>query len=510
MSEIGLAQQRLFDNDASSAAQRLPSTATFYPSEISQPGSFPTMQQYQYQMFDGTGPNGFAYNVAPQEAPYEATQLLAPAQLPAYDYSTPAASNHVGSPFEGLEISAPNHLPANLTVNVVKKGSQRSKSMQSMTYSPHDTEPLSSMTSPRLNRAKSDNEKSGLISPQHSPASTHDELAMPAVTVEVSTVKKKRGRPKKQSLPADDDEDDELALVQESRPDQDELCEKQRSERPARAEVVILKGDFSGITSSSENAIAVANADDVAHFPSVAANQKETSGTPETGNTNAREPKKKKVRRSKTASEVIPKTRPSDIDSEVVWVDPRPYRVDEGHSESNRKPDVKFTLLDPKSAEAPHPDPATSTEEQPQPIKVDEPPAPKKRGRKRKKTDQTADTSAPEEAKPQADILADVQASASNIPPAEHAEPSADTKANQNSEMSENKVPAGADSSTTCKDQSEPLPKTPQKLDDSMTSTSTRKGLGKHSPISSTGKVPYRVGLSRRARIAPLLKIVRK
>lgn len=47
-------------------------------------------------------------------------------------------------------------------------------------------------------------------------------------------------------------------------------------------------------------------------------------------------------------------------------------------------------------------------------------------------------------------------------------------------------------------------PETPRKAD-----TPTQKGPDKHSPISS-GKVAYRVGLSKRARIAPLLRIVRK
>lgn len=49
-----------------------------------------------------------------------------------------------------------------------------------------------------------------------------------------------------------------------------------------------------------------------------------------------------------------------------------------------------------------------------------------------------------------------------------------------------------------------PVPETPRKI-----TTSTQKGPDKHSPISS-GKVAYRVGLSKRARIAPLLRIVRK
>lgn len=46
----------------------------------------------------------------------------------------------------------------------------------------------------------------------------------------------------------------------------------------------------------------------------------------------------------------------------------------------------------------------------------------------------------------------------------------------------------------------DPPPQTPQKIS---------KGPDKHSPLNS-GKVPYRVGLSKRARIEPLLRIVRK
>ncbi|MCJ1395551.1 hypothetical protein MMC18_008437 [Xylographa bjoerkii] len=49
--------------------------------------------------------------------------------------------------------------------------------------------------------------------------------------------------------------------------------------------------------------------------------------------------------------------------------------------------------------------------------------------------------------------------------------------------------------------QSRPPPETPKKT--------IHKGPGKHSPLN-TGKVPYRVGLSKRARIEPLLRVVRK
>lgn len=46
--------------------------------------------------------------------------------------------------------------------------------------------------------------------------------------------------------------------------------------------------------------------------------------------------------------------------------------------------------------------------------------------------------------------------------------------------------------------------------DTSTKSNNDNKGPSKHSPIASTSKVPYRVGLSRRAQIAPLLKVIRK
>ena len=52
-------------------------------------------------------------------------------------------------------------------------------------------------------------------------------------------------------------------------------------------------------------------------------------------------------------------------------------------------------------------------------------------------------------------------------------------------------------------------PQTPQKSSSTTTTTTTAKGPDKHSPLNS-GKVAYRVGLSKRARIEPLLRMVRK
>ena len=63
---------------------------------------------------------------------------------------------------------------------------------------------------------------------------------------------------------------------------------------------------------------------------------------------------------------------------------------------------------------------------------------------------------------------------------------------------------AARPSSTTSPLKANPPPETPRK-----STTPSLKGPDKHSPISS-GKVAFRVGLSKRARIAPLLRIVRK
>ena len=65
------------------------------------------------------------------------------------------------------------------------------------------------------------------------------------------------------------------------------------------------------------------------------------------------------------------------------------------------------------------------------------------------------------------------------------------------------KSPDGADKSPSPTNPTSAPPETPHKA------AAPQKGPDKHSPISS-GKVAYRVGLSKRARIEPLLRIVRK
>ncbi|KAJ5313407.1 uncharacterized protein N7443_000291 [Penicillium atrosanguineum] len=464
MTEIGLAQQRLFDDEASSLAQRLPSTATPYSSEISQPGSFPTMPIYQYQQTNEVT-NIESKPIKKVVYPsYEATQLVPSIQAHGHEYSTPVASTTVDSPLGeyGETISYPStiHITQNSRAHPPQKDTGRSKSLQSQPYSPHDTEPMSSVASPGVSRAKSDNARSGLMSPRYSEADTHDELSLPAVTVEVTTVKK-RGPPKKQSMPENDD-DDELAMVEsgsiKSKP------EKRKPGRPSKAatsgETTTNKKEVVGAEPPRANRVTILKVK--APLPP---DGKET---------------KKKVKRSKTADSVMQKTRAADDD--VIWVDPRPIQTDANNTST------KTTIPEPIKGNAPQSTKNPSMEEKAQSKQSEEQPAPKKRGRKRKTTsEQPID----------AEALKENQAPE---PPVPAPEATSDIPVEKPTVPSTDQTPV----LETLNEPTNPLPQTPQP------DMKTRKTPGAHSPISSTGKVPYRVGLSKRARIAPLLKVVRK
>ncbi|KAJ5127905.1 hypothetical protein N7448_008684 [Penicillium atrosanguineum] len=448
MTEIGLAQQRLFDDEASSLAQRLPSTATPYSSEISQPGSFPTMPIYQYQQTNEVT-NIESKPIKKVVYPsYEATQLVPSIQAHGHEYSTPVASTTVDSPLGeyGETISYPStiHITQNSRAHPPQKDTGRSKSLQSQPYSPHDTEPMSSVASPGVSRAKSDNARSGLMSPRYSEADTHDELSLPAVTVEVTTVKK-RGPPKKQSMPENDD-DDELAMVESG---------SIKMEKPQRTRKRLWE-----LNPPRANRVTILKVK--APLPP---DGKET---------------KKKVKRSKTADSVMQKTRAADDD--VIWVDPRPIQTDANNTST------KTTIPEPIKGNAPQSTKNPSMEEKAQSKQSEEQPAPKKRGRKRKTTsEQPID----------AEALKENQAPE---PPVPAPEATSDIPVEKPTVPSTDQTPV----LETLNEPTNPLPQTPQP------DMKTRKTPGAHSPISSTGKVPYRVGLSKRARIAPLLKVVRK
>ena len=474
MTELGLAQERLFNDDASTAAQPL-STTTHYPSEISQPGSFPAMQSYDYQQAAPVVHQAVQYANIRQDITSEATQLLS-ANAVAYDYSTPAASTHVDSPSNDLtaqtSVSMPLH-EHNLEVEPHKNPLQHN-AMQPIAYSPHDTEPFSSVATPQHTEAKNVTSNPGLASPHPSPAMTHDELALPAAPVlppapaavaALSTGKKRRGRPKKVQAPTDDD-DDELATATGSEPSPTKSKAKHFSVQISNGNDTETTGDLSVSAPIKKSKIVKL---------SVSTGEETTS-----------EPEKKKAKRKKTASSAKPQA--SDADDDVIWVDSRTI----SSTESEEPIKAPLQQLDNHTE--------TTT--------ADEKPAPKKRGRKRKQKEPAPEV-APE---PPIEHEIPVSKEAEQVvdPPVvskDQPENEVDTTV-QNPDSVPKDPPA-------VPGQQEAPPQTPLKPEQNPStpvagSTNARKGLSKHSPISSTSKVPYRVGLSKRARIAPLLKMVRK
>ncbi|KAJ5098020.1 hypothetical protein N7532_005021 [Penicillium argentinense] len=475
MTEIGLAQQRLFDDEGTNVDPNH-SISTTYPSGISEPGSYPM----HYQT---AGPGEPFEPVSPlPNMPQEPTQLVAPPLTNGFEYSTPAPSKHVDSTMDQIEPTTTFATSTNLTETTHTRNSgkaaQRSKSMQNEWNSPHDTEPNSSVRSPKVSRSKSDNGRAGLMSPQHSPASTRDELSMPAVTVQVApadviSAKKKRGRPKKQSLP-EEDEDDELALVHNSISERTKT-EKRRPGRPSKSEKA------EGTTGDHEET--GSQAADPSVFGSKASKNAEPSEKPE--------PKKRPVQRSKTAPGKLQKRRKIDDNDDVIWVESKTLEVEDAKGETDS------TTLETTKQDAPEAPPIST-----------ESPALKKRGRKRRKTaEQTSETqAAPAEPEKSEHHLGNL---APNVEAKAKDQPLSIPEQTPNEDEKENTGPSEETQSESTPQPAEPpvkqtpsgsLPQTPQPENPRKT----------HSPISSTSKVPYRVGLSKRARIAPLLKVVRK
>ncbi|OOQ88496.1 hypothetical protein PEBR_12392 [Penicillium brasilianum] len=510
MTEIGHAQRRLLGDDASSAGQLLPSTATPYPSEISQPGSYPSFPNYPYQQVNEVANGDYACTRPVVEDSYETTQLLVPTHVNDYEYSTPATSNNVESPLGDANertytSSTSIQLNDGLNANPPLKMVQPSRSMQSQTWSPHDTEPMSSVISPGLSRSKSDNARSGLISPQHSEGSAHDELALPIVTpitpVDASAVKKKPVHPKKQSLPEDDEEDELAAPRNYFDSEWKKTVEKRRRESPSKNQQA-AKGDTIEINDDSDGPST--RQAKPHHVPGLMvvlpvafdgkSKRNGANGSTESGAAATKAAKKKKVKRSKTASAVLDKPKGADVDDDVIWLDAAPLQVDE------KKPTEQADDSQ-RAQDTPPIAPGT-----PQPEAV---PEPKKRGRKRKKTTETAPVSEgqPQPSGPEpiaSDNAPTIEENSDSVPDLQN-ETTKPTTEPKEPNPSTHPEPA-----TT----NELHPQTPHRADgkenDPTAGKASHSGPAKHSPILSTTKVPYRVGLSKRARIAPLLKVVRK
>ncbi|OQD62167.1 hypothetical protein PENPOL_c013G09657 [Penicillium polonicum] len=506
MTEIGLAQRRLLHDDPSSASLPLPSTAALYSTESFQTAPFPTIPSYHSYQMDQPESDSFAYNPAPIGAYVDANQTSLPPRQGIYDLTPPDTTNSMALPSKIAphQTTQPFMEQVNPHPNPPQEASQP-KSQQTGSNSPHDTEPLSSVASVRLSEAKTTTAGTSLISPQQSQSSTHDELSLPAVIptvpdVETPGAKKKRGRPKKQPVP-DNDEDDELA---NSRDHEFKLPGANGAIDPSDSEEI-----------TEDNTPASSGVSDETDEDNLEAAPKPAKSGP-------KEPKKKKAKKSKTTPAPEP-----DTDDDVIWVDTKPLSVEPSTGSATPqteipeppRQDLDSNVLDsnpPVDAQAQIP----AVEEKDQNAPNPEKPAPKKRGRKRKQTTEQAETPSesadtPEPNKP----ASGAQTPASKLSVVVDNSPKSILEANSsNNDTSaiqskdQNPYPLPAPDPLPEPTIDTPQPQTPSKPDAASVNTPQNAGKGpdKHSPISARSGVPYRVGLSKRARIAPLLKMVRK
>ncbi|OJD16952.1 hypothetical protein AJ78_02934 [Emergomyces pasteurianus Ep9510] len=267
---------------------------------------------------------------------------------------------------------------------------------------------------------------------------------------------------------------------------------------------------------------------------------------------------KQKVKRGKTTSVMLSRAVESDIEEDVIWVDEKPANITfkdkktKNSSSKSRKVECPEERSEKRFAncfeENIQEETAFIVKADERDVKLDEAqqlppgpsaaaPAPKKRGQKRKQTldDLTAERLLRvEEAELSIDRKQDTQP---------FAEQDQNTPAFQKiSEEKHSTLDTGADIGPGLKAYQEPQPNEEEHkkpMADALVSSShpplselglqpsttpapepvetpkkpsviPQKGPDKHSPIPVNKKIPYRVGLSRSARIAPLLKVVRK
>lgn len=516
MTEIGIAQQRLFDDDQQAQYALEPAMPHEYEQienvahEMTPPAN--TLEAHNPQATtaqdsipsadpQGTNPSddwsqSISYNI------FDSSSHTPSGQLNRADFIRDSGVTIQTEPMQHLEI-------------------RRWTSMQGAASSPHDTEPFSSVISPKVTRAKSDNAAPNMVQPS---SGSVDELSLP-VTTELPKVEK-RGRKKKQVVPPVE-EDDELSLPQ-PREHPPSKPEKRKPGRPPKNAKVALDDGVATAphTLADDPSIQPAKHPEstVPDAPEVLTDSTTGGGvaqsiidepkkddqveslityTPEkiaqVSSKPAKEPKKKKLKRGKTTSVTLTKTYEPGVEDDVIWIDECPIT----------------TARDEK----PTPKPAD-----PSPNAIEEqPPAPKKRGRKRKKTAEQLEQEAT--APPAADEpdtqTASVNEEENNRAQQNEAHNASTTRA-QTPEVEDPIAEGDRPSPNPLSDPQQTIslaktsgqvpghqpPETPQKANGP--STPSKKGPGKHSPISSTSKVPYRVGLSKKARIAPLLKIIKR
>ncbi|KAL4779026.1 hypothetical protein BJX76DRAFT_106583 [Aspergillus varians] len=526
MTEIGFAQQRLFDDDQQD--QFAHQHTVFHEPVPAQDVNYEmATQEYLLQVHD--------LPIAPAQDTFPRPEL--PAPDPSDDWSQSASYNIFDSSSHtpsGQLNRADFIRDSGVTIQTEPMqnfGLYRWASIQGagVASSPHDTEPFSSVISPKAARAKCDNVALDIVQPS---SASVDELSVP-VTTEMPKLEK-RGR-KKQPVPVND-EDDEL-----SRPEYSERPpskpEKRKPGRPPKNPRVSLDNNNSGSVdlvefpgvppeenreTADSNALAIPVDDTTGNDVPLQSTvdeptkdgQSELLTVPAPEQTlqlppkPAKEPKKKKLKRGKTTSATLTKTYESDVEDDVIWIDERPIPTA-------------------------HEDKTTSNpDERSRNTAAEQPPTPKKRGRKRKKTSEQLDqetivplaigepdarppvtseeTNQPQQSDAHSKsgisvVLKNKTSKRTHTP--DIANPIIEEDLPPPNPPQELQPPASTTNTSDHSPAQKPL-ETPQKPTDPKTPST--KGPGKHSPISSTGKVPYRVGLSKKARIAPLLKIVKR
>lgn len=614
MSEIGLAQRRLFDDDAGYAEQQIPPTAQLpeseslgqmyfgdgqrdnetrveysndisYPERDSEgysaqiqvpeqsdmpPGLYPVGDGYgngldQGQLVDNA--NGHYYEQPPH------TDI----SISSYGHAGSSTSYNVFDSFKGsggINSQNPIAMPhETIQTEPLHTTPSRSKSMQPMLDSPHDTEPLSSLVSSNVGRSKSDNIGQQGASLERSSANVPDGLSA-SVAIEIPVAQEERGREIKQPQPEDYEEDDELAAPKDHKNVYEDKPAKRKPGRPRSNVQFMDDGDSnepngnhkqfeihaspleSNEVKPAEDQNTQPEADEIqlveVSIPKKPAEPSKDNSTSETEQTRfaeptkptktTKEPKKKKLKRGKTTSVTVKRTYEPDVEDDVIWVDERQRPSISGFQQDYEPTSIptpdSISLVDEERVsktapvvEIPNPPPASVTDGdgdiQPEPVS-----APKKRGRKRKKTsgqqpaeEASTETNEHMPAQPEPNntisVVLDEPNHSDNVP-----DNSADNQG-QEQPPAPNPEPEPTSASPETPKKQHPTPDHSNQQQPSYQDTSTKphnndndnthnttnnanKGPDKHSPIAGTSKVPYRVGLSRRARIAPLLKIVKR
>lgn len=562
MSEIDMAQRRLLDDETPHIGQQIPSTATvpFTESELGY-----IDQQHQQQSLQGVDYSTLGY---PEEYPQVQVPVLHPewynsdrnqwvenalnveaahTNISTFDRTqSNLSSNAYDSALQGFT-NADAAMHETIQTEILNKTPIRSKSLQEPALdSPHDTEPFSSIRSPNVSRSKSENTAQQSAQRQ-SQENTADELSA-HVAVEIPVIQKKKAPKTRKSQPQpEDDDDDELAAPSDSKSNKSKARETSRSRskkqvdhlnesngqvetntsHPITNEPKPL-GDTPHTTNPDHDEINLIQLDGPKTQPQPPEpSQTEPNHFTEPPKPLRKEPKKKKLKRGKTTSVTLQKTYEPDVEDDVIWIDDRQH---DHRPDSIPTPDSISTPAGDQETLAAVEIPITGGDEEqgnPNPQ-----PALKKRGRKRKKTSEQPYASVEEESTEisgyapgqRLSSLSVVVEKPANDNDKQTPNPFTVDKTQRSSGLVPGPVPEPEPEPEP--EQTSNAPKTPKKLNSapdifnqegqSGQNTLTKptnndnKGPSKHSPIAGTSKVPYRVGLSRRARIAPLLKVIRK